>query len=376
MLCFLSDGSRYMASSGGEYPYAERGYTVARYRHNVRQQAAAKRRATPLWKDKHWNQCHRDFIAHLRQRNNVSKTWILYDDILRLLFTDPTKKPDQYTRAEIEHFLGKSFSRASTQPGPATHNMRLGALSAFYAYAWDYEYRTQTGRIQPLTTRRKPPTRGIALAKTAHRSHAMSDDELTRFFKAIEESKSEPIKKKRDRALFLTYLWTGRRRAEICGLRWRDIEICKWPDGRGKQYEAWVYHWRGKGHVDVDDCAELPQDAVAAIKEYLEADDRWGKMLPADPIFPGDPPTDPISKHRVSMLFSIYRKAACIEGRGASHRLRHTAGRARYEETHDIEEVQTFLRHKNIATTVIYVQSGKRQADTVAPRLHGRFGHL
>src|SRR5712664_2556930 len=105
----------------GEHPRvsmtAVRSYPVARYRHDARQRAAEKRRATPLFKDKHWNQCHRDFLAHLRQRNNVSKTWILYDDVLRLLFIDPTKRPDQYTRAEIEHFLCKSFSTAYPTPG-------------------------------------------------------------------------------------------------------------------------------------------------------------------------------------------------------------------------------------------------------------------
>lgn len=324
-----------------------------------------------LFTNKYWQACFIAWLNHLRARNPVSETIVHYRCYLKRFFTDPQKAPDTYTRKDVEKFI-QVPNKKTGKIGSRSYNGKLTALSSFYRYAGTYEIEFR-GTIKPLMTR-NPPTHGIKFVRNSSRSRAMTDEELTRLFRVIDESTIVgPITKLRDRALFLTYLWSGRRRREITELRWGNIEEAKFYD-RGKLRAGWLYHWRGKGHTEIDDSAEMPEDAVNAIREYLEADGRWGNMTANDPIFPGAY-GEPITPSHINNRFRFYCDLAGIES--GLHRFRHTAARARYEENnHDIEEVSQFLRHKSIATTQIYIQAGKREADTVAPRLRRRFGHL
>lgn len=333
-----------------------------------------RKKKPPLFTDKHWQDCYASWLAHVRARNSVSTTPTTYESPVRRFFSsDPNKTPDRYSRQDVERFLQAPNARTGEKTSDSCYNLKLTALSSFYSYALIYEYSFRGGSKRIYTG--IPPTHDMAQLVIGHSSRAMSNDELDRFFAAIAKQKIA-LHRKRDRALFLAYLWSGRRCSEIARLRWRDIEIVTfYNEESGATHEGWLYRWRGKGHRTIDDAAEMPAAAVAAIKEYLEADGRWGRMTPSDPLFPGRYPTETMSAGNVNYLFQRYAKEAGIDRTG-THRLRHTAATRRHRKTRDLADTQRFLRHSNPMTTLRYIQPNLGDADKVAPLLLAEFGHL
>lgn len=324
----------------------------------------------PLFVDKHWEECYQSYLRGLRTKNPVATTSEKYSVFLRRFFASG-QDGDLYTRQDVERFLQAPHARTGQPTSPNTYNAKLNALAGFYTYASGYELMYR-GKPRLLMTRR-PPTTGIDFARHSSRSRALTDDELDRIFAVIDTHRRDPILRKRDRALFLIYLWSGRRRREITDLRWGYFEEVPFYDTVPVRY-GWIYRWRGKGHVEVDDATEMPKEAMEALIEYLEADGRWGRLSPQDPVFPGRW-GECLTPNYVNETFWRYCHLAGVDAAGI-HRFRHTAARARYEITQDVESVRVFLRHDNIASTMIYIQESKHQADKVAPRLSKRFGHL
>ena len=99
-------------------------------------------------------------------------------------------------------------------------NQRLAILSSFYAFASTFTITGPDGRPQVLL-QRPSPTLGLRHKRPERTYRAFSEDELDRFFSVIP---TDTVKGLRDRAIFLLYFWTARRREEIARLRWGDIE--------------------------------------------------------------------------------------------------------------------------------------------------------
>jgi hypothetical protein len=83
--------------------------------------------------------------------------------------------------------------------------------------------------------------------------------------------KSHTVKGLRDRAIFLLYFWTARRREEIARLHWGDIEQATIVDEFGGRKQGWRYRFYGKVKGGQQDMAELPMPAKIAIDRYLRA---------------------------------------------------------------------------------------------------------
>ena len=82
------------------------------------------------------------------------------------------------------------------------------------------ERRLPDGRPRPLM-QTPSPTLGLRHRRPDRSYRAFTDEELDRFFEVIP---TDTVKGLRDRAIFLLYFWTARRREEIARLRWGDIE--------------------------------------------------------------------------------------------------------------------------------------------------------
>ncbi len=138
---------------------------------------------------------------------------------------------------------------------------------------------------------------------------------------------------RRDRALLLTFVLTGRRRSEVIGLTAGDITL---------EGETAFYAYRGKGGKRGR--RELPRPAYEAICRTL-ADvglelARWGPMPRSGRPAPGRPG---LEWGRLRPLPAL--PAAAGLAPSGLHILRHTAAKLRRDAGESIEAVSAFLDH-------------------------------
>lgn len=343
-----------------------------------------------------WERCLAQFLRQLYDRSHSTRTVEAYRSTLIAFFTSsaqggPPKHPEDYTREDVEYFLHKpSTSRrnAGAPPSIATINHRLAIVASFYHFAATFTIPGADGRPQPLL-RTPSPTLGIRHGKPDRSYRALSDDELDRFFAVIP---TDTVMGLRDRAIFLLYFWTARRREEIARLRWGNIEQGVIVEPGGKRRQGWRYHFHGKGKSGQDDIAELPDPAKIAIDRYLVAARRMQTIQPDDPLFVAIGPeqgggkpgvTLPVDKHApltsraIAHALKKYAKMAGIDEKRLSlHSLRHTAATQRYAAGSDVREIQHLLRHASIATTDTYLRELMGTADPGSKLLEEKFKHL
>jgi integrase/recombinase XerD len=259
-------------------------------------------------------------------------------------------------------------------------NNRLCILSSFFRFAQSYGVKAPDGKTYPLL-RTLSPTSGIRYAPKGRPPYkSLDENELAAFFKAIGpayDSQGTPdLLAMRDRALFLFFFWTARRRSEILELRIGDLEQSVIVDGDVKR-DAVLYHFRGKGKKALADLSECPPQAAEALYLWLaesgalespKADDAIFTSLRTDPRFNRKRPLAP------QTCWSLTKKYATLAG--IPHSFRHAAARARWQATGDLEAVRQTLRHQNIATTHLYIRGLNGIADHSAALLVGKFGDL
>jgi site-specific recombinase XerD len=343
-----------------------------------------------------WERCMAQFLRQLYDRSRSTKTIDAYRSTLLSFFTSsaqegPPKHPEDYTREDVEYFLHRpsvSKRNAGAMPSTATINQRLSILSSFYRFAATFTIPGPDGKPQPLL-RVSSPTLGIRHGKPDRTYRAFSDEELDRFFAVIP---TDTVKGLRDRAIFLLYFWTARRREEIARLRWGDIEQGLIIERGGKSRQGWRYRFHGKGKGGQEDIAELPAPAKVAIDRYLTAARRMQNIQTDDPLFiaigPEQgggkrgvtlPPDDhtPLTSRAIAHALKTYARQAGVDAERLSiHSWRHTAAQQRYAAGEDVRSLQRLLRHSNIATTDIYLRDLMGTADPGAKLLEDRFGHL
>jgi len=164
-----------------------------------------------------WHDCLRAFLQACFERSGSHKTRSTYLSVLRCFFSDPWKSPASYTKSDVLAFLdspSQSNCNRGAAVGVSTRNGRLTALSRFYAFASSHEVDGT-----PLFAG-KAPTTGIHHLAPDIAYRAMNTAELLRFFAAIPTDTPKGI---RDRAIYLTYFWSARRRSEIARLTYRKV---------------------------------------------------------------------------------------------------------------------------------------------------------
>lgn len=311
-----------------------------------------------------WQRCYVAFLLHVYDQGRSRATLYGYGRLLHLFFSSP-KSPAFATRAQVEAFASRR--RDGRASAPATRNHRLTTLSSFYKFASDYLVDdATTGELVPLF-RGVSPVRGIRPSRLRPLYRAMSFEELARFFAVIP---ADMVKGLRDRAIFLVYFWTARRRSEIARLCYGDLSYGTILGRDGSAYDGWIYRFSGKGDGGADDFAELPSPAKEAIDAYLVASGRL-PLAPGSPLWLRPRTTDAaISGTSIYNLFKGYCLAAGLDTRRLSlHSLRHTATQLRMESGEDLRSLQHLLRHKNIATTSRYLEGLSSAADPGSHKL-------
>jgi integrase len=157
----------------------------------------------------------------------------------------------------------------------------------------------------------------------------------------------------RDRAIILTLVLTGRRRAEVLGMKVGDISV---------EGDRAYYTYRGKGGKRGR--RELPEPALEATRTALAA---FGLdlaiMSPEAPLWPTRSRN---SKGLTSGTFygnlQRYFRRAEMKPAGV-HIFRHTAAKLRRDAGETVEDVSRFLDHSSLAVTTVYLRRLEGEQD-------------
>ena len=170
----------------------------------------------------------------------------------------------------------------------------------------------------------------------------MTVEELTAFFTAIRKPKY--------RALFMTCYAAGLRLCEVCHLRVQDIVsqrmVLRVRSGKG-----------GKERLTV-----LSPRLLEVLRAY------WRLAKPKDWLFPGYPPTGPVTVDTARNVFHRAREKAGLPQGYTPHSLRHSFATHLLDAGTDLVLIQRLLGHTSIKTTSRYTHVGlRRLQQTVSP---------
>lgn len=334
------------------------------------------------FRNKRWSKVFTDF---LRQTDNA-ETKSHYYRTLRRFFLFIEKKygeqrtPDQIIATDVEEFLRTPVQdharRAGENLSPYSYNTYLTALKAFYAYCERpiFEFRGKKGL--PMIKPGAIPTDQVALARCGDANRDMTEEEVRAFFAVIDRT---TLQGRRDFSLFWALFVTGRRRREIVHLRRGDIEPFIFENKR----KGWRYHFLAKWRTEKES-AEMHQSAIDAIVEFHAAAGRdFYTMAPDEPLFPGILGRalhgQPMALNWATSLFRNYAKKAGIPPGIVTHSLRHEHAWNRFLlNGHNIIDVRNALGHKDVRTTMRYLERRQRKAagDPFAGLVAAKFAQM
>ncbi|HVA84736.1 MAG TPA: tyrosine-type recombinase/integrase, partial [Candidatus Saccharimonadales bacterium] len=155
----------------------------------------------------------------------------------------------------------------------------------------------------------------------------------------------DTLRGRRDRAILLTLLLTGRRRTEVIRLTAGDLSV---------EGETVFYSYRGKGGKTGR--RELPRPAYEAIVATLsDAGKELSSMSPFESLWQAGASVNGITSGTFYGRFRRYLAQAGLAPAGV-HITRHTAAKLRRDAGESIEAVSAFLDHSSLAVTTVYLR--------------------
>lgn len=283
-----------------------------------------------------WDEVLMAYLAEKLRRSGSRRTVESYSRMLFPLFARLGKTPDRVTPPEVlawAHGIGLS----GRVPSSTTVGARIACLSSFYRFT----VRMGILNANPCDALERPrsvtaPARGY------------SADEVRRLLAVVPDT----VAGRRDRAILLTLVLTGRRRAEVIGLMAGDI---------GLEGETCYYAYRGKGGKRGR--RELPRPAYEAICATLtDAGKELATMAPEESLWQAGARPEGVTSGTVYSRFRKYLAAAGLAPTGL-HVLRHSAAKLRRDAGQSIEEVSSFLDHSSLQVTSVYLRRLEGQED-------------
>jgi site-specific recombinase XerD len=228
----------------------------------------------------------------------------------------------------------------------ATVAARLAAISSFYQFCMT-TYTDAGG--QPLTRHNPVAIVERPRVEKYGNSRPLTIEQLRDLLGVIDRS---TIQGMRDYAMILIAVYTGRRSAEVRGLRIANIQ--HFSNGQLR------YCWKGKrGKMRWDD---LPAPVYQAMQLYLEAAGRGGLGLGlGEPMFIAhnghDVSCRPLCSEFFNQMVKGYAKAAGLPEWVHTHTLRHTASALRLSAGRSVLEISRLLGHSSLQVTQIYIEA-------------------
>jgi site-specific recombinase XerD len=292
-----------------------------------------------------WEEAVYAFLVEKRARSGSTRTVETYARMLWPFFARVT--PDQVRASDVlayAHGVGAS----GRPPSSATIGARIACLSSFYRF---------TIRMGLLTAN---PCDALERPRTVPAvARGYSGNEVQRILAVIPDT----VRGRRDRAILLVLVLTGRRRAEALGLRAGDISV---------ESETVFYAYRGKGGKRGR--RELPRPAYEAICATLgDAGKDLAKMGPGESLWQAGAGPAGITSGTFYGRFRRYLAAAGLASTGL-HVLRHTAAKLRRDAGASIEAVSAFLDHSSLAVTTVYLRRLEGETDRTWPDVAAAIG--
>jgi integrase/recombinase XerC/integrase/recombinase XerD len=269
------------------------------------------------------------------------------------------KHPTDVSPMDVRRWLASLEKRGLR---PATIYQRACLLSSFYAWAMKD---SELGII----IRNNPARLARPKAPKAYQTESvksLTDDELEALVTVVKQKAlSGDIVGKRDYAILLLFMSSGKRRAEILSLRGRDIKVDK----------TLILTNRIKGGNYVG--YEIADPAVKeALVDYLAMARRLNVFRTDSPLWTrhdyAGRPGAALSSHCFAKNMKRYARIAGVDSFHL-HRTRHTFARIVSEETGSLTATQEALDHSNPSTTRVYVQRIAIKRDQHSGRISKRF---
>jgi site-specific recombinase XerD len=295
-----------------------------------------------------WERALYAFLAEKERRSGSRRTVEGYSRMLQHFFGAVGKPPERVTSPEVFAFA-HGVGLSGREPSAVTIGARMACVSSFYRFLIRMGLVASNPCDQLERPRVSPsPPRGLTA------------EDIRKLLAAIPDT---PVGL-RDRAIILVLTLTGRRRAEVLGLKRGDIS-CE----NGTAY----YTYRGKGGKRAK--RELPRPAYEAIDTALEA---WGKSLltmdPGESLWPSGSPTgNGLTSGTFYGNLRRHLRNAGLPPAGV-HILRHSAAKLRRDAGESIEEVSRFLDHSSLAVTTVYLRRLEGQEDRNWPKVAQALG--
>ena len=286
-----------------------------------------------------WQQTLVAFLAEKERRSGSHRTVETYARML-WPFLLRVGSPDLVTAPHIlawAHGIGAS----GREPSSATVGARIACLSSYYRFL----IRMNVAASNPCDALERPRTvQSVA--------RGLSADEVRRLLAVVPNT----VAGRRDRALLLTFVLTGRRRAEVIGLTAGDISV---------EGETAFYSYRGKGGKRGR--RELPRPAYEALCASLgDAGLSLAEMVSTASLWQAGAGVRGITSATFYNRFRRYLRAAGLSPTGL-HILRHSAAKLRRDAGASIEAVSSFLDHSSLAVTSVYLRRLEGEADRTWP---------
>jgi integrase/recombinase XerC len=235
-------------------------------------------------------------------------------------FADLGKTPDRVKPADVLAFV-HGIGKSGRTPSSTTVGARIACLSSFYRFL------IRMGLVvsNPCDAIERPRA-----VQSVARGYGA--DEVRRLLAVVPDT----VAGRRDRAILLTLVLTGRRQTVF-------------------------YSYRGKGGKRGR--RELPHPAFQAICTTLaDAGKELATMAPAESLWQAGARPEGVTSGTFYARFRRYLAAAGMAPTGI-HVLRHTAAKLRRDAGESIEAVSQFLDHSSLAVTTVYLRRLEGQED-------------
>lgn len=281
-----------------------------------------------------WDEALYAFLVEKLNRSGSRRTVECYGRMLWPFFSGRT--PDGIRPADVlayAHGVGAS----GRTPSRATIGARIACLSSYYRFL----IRMGLVASNPCDAVERP--RAVPAA-----ARGLSAEEVRRLLAVVPDT----VRGRRDRAIILVLVLTGRRRSEVMALRAGDVTV-----------EAGVpfYAYRGKGGKAGR--RELPRPAYEAIRATLgDLGKDLAKIDAGEPLWQAGAGPAGLTGGAFYAQFRRYLRAAGLAPTGL-HVLRHTAAKLRRDAGASVESVSSFLDHSSLAVTTVYLRRLEGDAD-------------